>query len=47
MEVEEWPQVDYTKQVLFNRNKDYEYDKKGLSDTNAKGVMPYAKRESR
>jgi len=26
METEEWALVECTKQVLFNRNKDYEYD---------------------
>lgn len=28
MEMEEWSQVDCNKLTSFNRNKDYEYDKK-------------------
>ena len=46
MGMEGWPQVVNNRIYLFNRNKDYEYDQKGHSISNMKGVMPYAKRET-
>ena len=47
MGIEGWPQVVKTKEVLFNQNKDYGYDKKDHSNSEMKGVMPYTEKETR